>query len=254
MPREVIIAGNWKMHKNSSESKDFLSKFAPAVSDTLHTVCLAVPFPLISDISRQAKNSKIQIGAQNMHDAEEGAYTGEVSAKMLLDAGAEFVILGHSERRHIFGEDNAFVNRKLKRALESGIRPVLCVGETEEERGQEKTEAVLKKQLSESLADLSSGQISQVVFAYEPVWAIGTGFTATPGQAQAAHAFCRSVILSLSSEEVSKEVSILYGGSVKPENVREIMEQTDVDGVLVGGASLKPEAFAQIVNYQTMKV
>ena len=254
MPREVIIAGNWKMYKNKREGEDFLSSFTPAVSDVPHTVCLAVPFPSIAHLSNKAEGTNITIGAQNMHDAKEGAYTGEVSAKMLLDVGAAFVILGHSERRHVFGEDNAFVNRKTKRALESGLRPILCVGETEEERSQGKTESVLREQLSKSLADLTSEQILRSVIAYEPVWAIGTGLTATPEQAQDAHAFCRSVIKSLWNEEVSQCASILYGGSVKPDNVCAIMEQADVDGVLVGGASLKADTFAQIVNYQTMKV
>lgn len=253
MPREVIIAGNWKMYKDRREGKDFLSKFASAVSDAPHTVYLAPPFPLIAFLSRQAEGTNLLIGAQNMHDAEEGAYTGEVSAKMLLDAGAEFVILGHSERRRCFGEDNAFINRKVKRALESGLRPIVCIGETEEERSCGKTEEVLNEQLSDSLAGLSSEQVSRSVIAYEPVWAIGTGLTATPGQAQDAHAFCRSVVKMLWGEEVSEGISILYGGSVKPDSARVMMEQSDVDGVLVGGASLDPETFAQIVNYQTMK-
>ncbi len=254
MPREVIIAGNWKMHKNRTEGETFVSQLSAMVSDTSHTVYLAVPFPLVPFLSPMVEGSAILIGAQNMHDAESGAFTGEISADMLLDSGAEFVLLGHSERRHLFGEDDAFVNRKIKRALSSGIRPILCVGETQSEREEGKTEVVLHRQLTNSLYGLSASEIARAVIAYEPVWAIGTGLTASPEQAQEAHAFCRTVLEKLSDKETAENLSILYGGSVKPDNARAIMEQPDVDGVLVGGASLKADVFAQIVNYQTMKV
>lgn len=254
MPREVIIAGNWKMHMNSESASEYFTQFSSAVLGSSNGVYLAVPFTLISLLANRAQGSNILIGAQNMHDAESGAFTGEVSASMLQDAGASFVILGHSERRHIFGESSAFVNAKAKKALMSNLQPIVCIGETQEQREAGDTEKVLEQQLAESLADLSPEQLENVVLAYEPVWAIGTGLTATPEQAQETHAFCRRVFLKTWNETVAQGISILYGGSVKPDNAKAIMEQEDVDGVLVGGASLKPDVFAQIVNFQTIKV
>lgn len=254
MPREVIIAGNWKMHLNSESASEYFSQFSPAVADSPNGVYLAVPFTLIPLLANRAKGSNVRIGAQNMHDADSGAFTGEISASMLQDAGAAFVILGHSERRHIFGETSAFVNAKTKKALASNLQPIVCIGETQQQREAGQTKKILEQQLLGSLADLSADQLMNLVIAYEPVWAIGTGLTATPEQAQEAHAFCRTVLHKNWNEDTAQGISILYGGSVKPDNVREIMDQQDVDGVLVGGASLKPDMFAQIVNFQSIKV
>jgi triosephosphate isomerase len=244
--REIVIAGNWKMHKTTDEAVAYVKELIPLVEGVKAKVYLAVPFTAIYSVAEAAKGSNVVIGAQNMNDATEGAFTGEIAARMLLDAGAQFVILGHSERRHVFGEDNAFVNRKVKRALEEKIQPILCIGETLEQREADKTEEVLKSQLLESLSEVES--LENVIIAYEPVWAIGTGVTATPDQAQEAHAFCRSVIESEWGKSAAKEIVIQYGGSVKPDNAKTLLDQADIDGLLVGGASLTPEIFSQIVN------
>lgn len=189
-----------------------------------------------------------------MNDANEGAFTGEIAARMLKDAGARFAIIGHSERRHIFGESNEFINKKVKQAFSTGLQPILCVGETLKEKEEGKSQQVIEHQIRQGLADISSEQLSQMIIAYEPVWAIGTGRTATPEQAQENHQFCRQLIGKIWKGDVAAVVPILYGGSVKPDNARSLMEQPDIDGVLVGGASLSAETFAQIVNYQTINV
>lgn len=248
MRQGVVIAGNWKMHKNSREAIEFLDRFVPAVVDSPRSIYLAVPFTLLSLVSNRAAGTNLVIGAQNMHDAVQGAFTGEVSSLMLLDAGARFVILGHSERRCVFNETSEFINRKVKRAIADGIQPVVCVGETQTERERGLTDKILKNQLLESLSGVQSGQFSKILIAYEPVWAIGTGLNATPEQAQKAHLYIREIIQDHWGHDVAKSVSLLYGGSVKPDNARDIMEQEDVDGVLVGGASLDPDAFSQIVR------
>jgi triosephosphate isomerase (TIM) len=252
-PRQTVIAGNWKMYKTSATAKSYVDKLVPLVADAKPLVYLSVAFPLIPFLSQAAQGTNIVIGAQNMHDAEEGAFTGEVSSAMLNDAGAEFVILGHSERRHVFGETSLFVNQKVHRAIKEGLQPMVCIGETQQQREQGLTEKIVKEQLLESLDGITANQLETVIIAYEPVWAIGTGLTATPEQAQISHAFCRDVIRSAWGFEAADVLPILYGGSVKPDNVRHIMEQEDVDGVLVGGASLEADSFAQIVNYQTLK-
>ena len=202
---------------------------------------LAVPFTAL----QAAQGSEIEIGAQNMHDAAEGAFTGEISANMLWDAGATFVILGHSERRHLFGETNAFIHRKVVRALEEELQPLLCIGETEEERAHGRTADVLKRQLDECLKGVDP---EKVMIAYEPVWAIGTGKTATPEIAEEAHQQIRAHL-----GESGKGVAILYGGSVKPETMKPLMQQPNVNGVLVGGASLDVETFAKIVNWRNQQ-
>lgn len=250
--RKSIIAGNWKMYKTISEGLDFLNEFIPLVLDSQEDVYLAVPFTLIKPVADliKTKNSPIVIGAQNMNDASEGAFTGEIAGKMLKDAGAKFVILGHSERRHLFHESNELINKKVKRALLEGLQVILCIGETKEEREGNNTEEILKTQLKDSLKEVSSEQLSQVILAYEPVWAIGTDLPATPEIAENTHRYCRELVSQVWGEQVGNQIIIQYGGSVKPENAKQFMEQPDIDGLLVGGASLSPETFAKIVNYQ----
>jgi len=248
--RPAVIVGNWKMYKTAEDTAEFIKQLIPLVADSPATVFLAVPFTSIRLASDLAKEHNIVIGAQNMNDASEGAFTGEIAAKMLIDAGAKFVIVGHSERRQIFKEDDAFINRKIKRALESDLIPILCIGETLEEREAGKTEDVIKFQLTHALEEVTGEQILNVLIAYEPLWAIGTGKTATPELAEEIHQICRSHIKEMWNEEIAEQVVIMYGGSVKPSNARSLMGQKDIDGLLVGGASLTVESFSQIVNYQ----
>ncbi|MGE3954590.1 MAG: triose-phosphate isomerase [Parachlamydiales bacterium] len=243
--RETIIAGNWKMYKTVPEARAFLDELLPLVKGTQRTVVLAVPYTAIAPCAELAKGSGVAIGAQNMNDASEGAFTGEIAARMLVDAGATFVVLGHSERRHIFGESSAFVNKKVKQALKEGLRPIVCVGETLEERQGGRTEAVLERELLKSLAGVTKKQLAKVIVAYEPVWAIGTGHTATPEMAEQVHTFLRKVLDEKWSDS-SGSVPILYGGSVKPDNAHQLLAAEDVDGLLVGGASLTAESFYQI--------
>lgn len=250
--RPIIIAGNWKMYKTTEEARAFVKELAPKVGNALSQVFLAVPFTSIKDTADAAKDSRIVIGAQNMNDANEGAFTGEIAARMLLDVGARFVILGHSERRHLFHESNAFINKKVLRALADGIRPILCVGEKLDEREQGNTEQVVKDQLSACLDGVTKDKLNQVILAYEPVWAIGTGLNATPDTAQQMHSFCRRLLADMFGQEIANKVLILYGGSVKPENARTLMLEPDIDGLLVGGASLSVDAFSKIVNFQNM--
>lgn len=248
--RPAVIVGNWKMYKTAEETAEFIKKLIPLVEESTATVFLAVPFTSIHLASELANERNIVIGAQNMNDASEGAFTGEIAAKMLIDAGAKFVIVGHSERRQIFKEDDAFINRKVMRALESDLIPILCIGENLEEREAGKAEDVIKSQLTHGLDGVTGKQILNVLIAYEPIWAIGTGKTATPELAEEIHRLCRLHIAEMWGEEIAEQVVILYGGSVKPTNARSLMGQKDIDGLLVGGASLSVESFSQIVNYQ----
>lgn len=253
MPNEQrphVIAGNWKMYKTIQETVEFIKELAPFVADSEVSVYLSVPFTAIQSASEASKGTNIVIGAQNMNDASEGAFTGEIAASMLTEAGAQFVIIGHSERRHIFGESDAFINKKVKRALSDGLTPIVCIGETLEQRDNGTTEDVLKQQITESLSDISSEQMEKILIAYEPVWAIGTGKTATPEHAQEVHVFVRKTVNDLWGEEDADKIVIMYGGSVKPNNARHLMEQPDIDGLLVGGASLSVESFSHIVNFQ----
>lgn len=245
--RRRFIVGNWKMHKSIAEAIAYAKKIVTLGQSSVE-IGLAVPFTLINPMREALRGSNLLVGAQNMHDFPEGAFTGEISASMILDVGAQFVILGHSERRHLFGEDSAFINRKVKRALDVDLLPIVCVGETLEQRERGATAEVLQEQLTLSLADLSDDQISRLVIAYEPVWAIGTGKSATPEQAQNEHAFCRKFVAQKWGVNASESVRILYGGSVKPDNAAVLMEQLDIDGLLVGGASLDPINFSEIVN------
>lgn len=246
--RPCIIAANWKMYKTLHESKDFMRAVLPKLSGVQAEVLIAAPFTSIAAVAAMAEESSVQIGAQNMNDASEGAFTGEVAAKMVKDAGATFVILGHSERRKLFGESSELVNLKLKRSFEEGLRPIVCIGETKEDRMSGKIEEVLGDQLSKSLSGLNPDQAKQVVLAYEPVWAIGTGDVATPKQAQETQKFCREWVQKTFGEEVASRMPILYGGSVKGSNAKELLEMEDIDGALVGGASLKPDSFLEIVQ------
>ncbi len=248
--RTPLVAGNWKMFKTVSETKEYLKKFLELVKDVEdREVMIAPPFTSLQAASEELKGTRVKLGAQNVHWEAEGAFTGEVSPKMLRELGVEYVIVGHSERRHIFGETNELIKKRLKGAISFGLKPVLCVGETLEEREAGRTEEVLKVQL-EILKHFSLDELRDLVIAYEPVWAIGTGKTATPAQAQEAQAFIRSFLRDLFDEEFARRVRILYGGSVKPENASELMSQPDVDGVLVGGASLDPEKFSKIVKFE----
>lgn len=250
--RTPIIVGNWKMYKTIEEAISFVKELAPAVSKASGRVFLSVPFTAIKAVSDGTQDTNVVIGAQNMNDACEGAFTGEIAGRMLKDAGAKFVILGHSERRHIFNEGNELINSKVKQALLDRLTPILCVGETIEQREEGKMEQVLEEQLTQSLEGITDDQLTEMMLAYEPVWAIGTGHTATPEQAQEAHQFCRKLIEKNWGSDVANQVSILYGGSVKPGNAKDLMMKPDIDGLLVGGASLSTETFAQIVNYETI--
>jgi triosephosphate isomerase len=248
-PRKKFVAGNFKMNTVSSEIAPYLEIFRLEVEEIDDVdIVLIPPFTSIAKTSEiLGGGQKIRLGAQNISPEAKGAYTGEISAAMLRDLFVRFVLVGHSERRRLFGESDETVRRKLVAALQSEIRPILCIGETLEEReaGQEK--AILGQQLEAALKDLSSEEISEVVIAYEPVWAIGTGLTATPAQAQEAHAFIRDQLGRLSGTSVANKARILYGGSVTAANARELMTQNDIDGALVGGACLDPRSFAQIV-------
>jgi len=248
--RKKIIAANWKMNKTVGEADSFVKAFLVEIGqENSVDVVLIPPFTAIPKVSELLSNaSHVKVGAQNMHHEKSGAFTGEVSAEMLRELYVRFVVLGHSERRALFGETDAFINRKVKAALEASLCPILCIGETLEQRDAGQVEKVLETQLRGSLADLSPAQIAETVIAYEPVWAIGTGRTASPEQAQEAHAFVRKVLAQLSDAETAARVRIQYGGSVKPDNTATLMGQPDIDGALVGGASLDPRSFAQIVK------
>ncbi len=249
MARIPLIAGNWKMYKTGQETREFVHALLSAVTDGETRIFLAVPFTAVEQAVEAARGSRIVIGAQNMHDQQEGAFTGEVSARMLKAAGAQFVILGHSERRQHFGETNAFINAKLHRALSESLIPILCIGESEMEREQNVTQRVLSKQLEECLSGLDAHQVAQVIIAYEPIWAIGTGKTATPRAAQEVHHEIRQFIKHSCGNKASEEVCLLYGGSVKPDNIAELMKEPDIDGALVGGASLDAASVAHIIQF-----
>jgi triosephosphate isomerase len=245
--RTPLIAGNWKMHKTVSEAEDFIQALLPRVSTADHAdVAICPPFTALTPMIDSTRGSRVQVFAQNMHQAESGAFTGEVSAAMLAELDAHGVILGHSERRALFNETDKALALKVPVALTAGLAPILCVGETEAEREDGDTERKLRHQVQEGLAKVPTEQISQVAIAYEPIWAIGTGKVAEPEQAQEAAAFIRALINGRSPEQ-AQQARILYGGSVKPDNARELLSLPDVDGALVGGASLDAEAFATIV-------
>jgi triosephosphate isomerase (TIM) len=253
--RPYVIIGNWKMHKTIEEGKAFVknlfSSFHPVENSIIG---LAVPFTLIHPLAEEVKGKALLIGAQNMNDASQGAFTGEIAGSMLIDAGAQFVLLGHSERRHLYGEDDALINRKVKRAIQVGLQPVLCIGETQKEYEAHETHAVIEKQLTEGLKDLQPSQLQRLIIAYEPVWAIGNGHSATPAIAQEVQHFCRQILAKILTEELAQQIVIQYGGSVNASNAHELLAQPDIDGLLIGGASLSLESFCQIVNNGYSKV
>jgi len=247
--RTPFIVGNWKMFKTISEVRDALTVLRGAVRDVDNVECgVAPPSPALSTAAEILEGSRIALAAQNMHDEEEGAFTGEVSAVMVKAAGAGHVILGHSERRQIFGESDSFIARKVAAAIEHDLVPILCVGETHDQRQDDETVAVVTSQLGGCLAHVKGNELPQLVVAYEPIWAIGTGLTATPAEAQQVHAIIRDFLGDLLGPTSAAMIRIQYGGSVKPANAAELLAQPDIDGALVGGASLDPDSFAAIIH------
>jgi triosephosphate isomerase (TIM) len=252
--RPYIIIGNWKMHKTIEEGRSFVRDLLSSFKPMKRTIVgLAVPFTEIYPLAEEAKGTPLLIGAQNMNDASEGAFTGEIAGSMLKDAGAHFVLLGHSERRHLYCEDDALINRKVKQAVKKELRPILCVGETGKEYEANETHSVIERQLTEGLKDLQPHQLHNLIIAYEPVWAIGNGHSATPSIAQEVQQFCRQILAKILTEELAQELVIQYGGSVNPGNAQELLAQPDIDGLLIGGASLSLESFRQIVNDRYLK-
>jgi len=247
--RIPIIAGNWKMHKTEEEAFQLASELKERLVDVRGVkVVICPPFTALSPVRKAIENSSLALGAQNMHWEEEGAYTGEISPPMLLTAGCEYVILGHSERRSYFDETDQMVNLKVKSALKFNLTPIICVGEKLGQRLANKTEAVVENQVREAFKGLSARDAERTVIAYEPVWAIGTGRTATPQQANEVHLFIRKLLSTQFGEECAQRINILYGGSVKPENSMELLKTPEIDGALVGGASLNPDQFEKIVK------
>jgi len=246
--RTPFIAGNWKMHKTIGDAEDYIQALLPRVSSVDGVdVAICVPFTALEAMIDSTRGSRVEVFAQNMHEAEQGAYTGEVSAAMLTELDVHGVVLGHSERRQYFNETDRALSHKLPAALAAGLKPILCVGETEDERERGDTERKLRHQVQEGLDRLSSEQIAQVTIAYEPIWAIGTGKVATPEQAQDAIAFVRALVKD-KAPDAAEVVRVLYGGSVKGENAAELLALPDIDGALVGGASLDAAGFAAIVE------
>ena len=245
--RKKVIAGNWKMNMLPNEAIAFIEQITPMVKDTENEVILCVPYIDLFYSLLSAQKTNIKIGAQNMHWEEKGAYTGEVSGQMLKSIGVEYVIIGHSERRQYFAETDETVNKKVKAALSNGLKPISCVGETLEQREQGKAEEIITKQTMLALEGLAKEQMENVVLAYEPIWAIGTGKTATSEDANNSIKSIRNKVAELYGQEVAEKITILYGGSVKADNAKELFSTTDIDGGLVGGASLKVEEFSKIV-------
>lgn len=248
--RKYVIAGNWKMNNDLRESEKLIVELKNLLQNEKPNcdVIVCPPFTSLSEASRLLKGSEIKLGAQNMHFEENGAFTGEVSASMLKSVGCEYVILGHSERRNIFGESDEMINNKIKKALSACLKPIFCVGELLEERENGSTNEVVKRQILKGLKGISEDEMKKIIIAYEPVWAIGTGKTASPAQAQAVHEFIRDLIEIEYSLETANDVTIQYGGSVKPENAKELILQKDIDGALVGGACLKADSFLGIIK------
>jgi len=250
MDRIPLIAGNWKMYKTVPQAVETALQLKEEVKEVVNReIVIAPAFVALYPVARAIEGSNLKLSAQDVFWENEGAYTGEVSPTMLVSAGCTYTIIGHSERRQYFGETNESVNKKIKASLQQGLKAIVCIGETLAEREAGKTFSVLEKQLGEGLAELSMDFMEKVVIAYEPVWAIGTGKTATAAQAEEAHQFIRSEIEKLFSKSVAEKTRILYGGSVKPENIDQLMAEKDIDGVLVGGASLKVESFSRIIKF-----
>jgi triosephosphate isomerase len=243
-----FIAGNWKMHKNKEDAIKYLDDFKLFVKDVSETeIVLGVPFTLLETVSRECKKTNIKIAAQNMSYEESGALTGEISANMICDF-AEYVIIGHSERRKYFHETNEIINKKINIALKHNLKVKFCLGETQEQRNSNQTNSVIETQFREALSGLNQEQIKSIVIAYEPVWAIGTGNTASPDQAEEVHVFIRELVSQLFNQEIAAKTRIIYGGSVKPENASEILSMPNINGCLPGGASLDPSKFSNIIK------
>lgn len=248
--RRPVIAGNWKLHNTIDDATTLanaIKKAAAAIEDA--DIIIAPTFTSLAKVSDLIKGSNLHLAGQNCHDQENGAFTGEIAPGMLVDAGCSHVIVGHSERRQIFGETNEWINRKVHAALKAGLTVILCIGETLEERESEKMYDVLTSQVTEGLAQVTAAQMDKIIIAYEPVWAIGTGVTASDDQAEEAHSFVRGLVGGLFDPSVSSGTRILYGGSVKPGNVDGLMAQNNIDGALVGGASLQAEDFIRIMTF-----
>lgn len=246
--RKKIIAGNWKMNNDLNESQSLVSGIISGLgNDDKCEVIVCPPFTSLNEVHSLVKDSPVKLGAQNMFFEESGAYTGEISASMLKSVGCEYVILGHSERRTIFGESDEWINNKIKKAIESGLKVIFCVGETLAQREEGETDAVVKNQIINGLQNVTSENLKTITIAYEPIWAIGTGKTASPEQAQEVHAFIRNLIKEIYSKESAENLIIQYGGSVKPDNAASLLSQPDIDGALVGGACLKPASFLSII-------
>jgi triosephosphate isomerase len=246
--RTPILAANWKMHKTTGEAEAFVDQFLPLVADAVADIVLAPTATALHCLGKALAGSNVALSAQNVNPEPKGAFTGELSAAMLVDVGCQYTIVGHSERRSLYGETSEFVAHKAAALLASGIRPIICVGETIEEREADQVETIIGGQLAGSLATVETTQVGEIVVAYEPVWAIGTGKTATPELAQDVHRFIRGQLCDRFGD-AGETIRIQYGGSVKPDNVAELMAQPDIDGGLVGGASLDPASFASIVQF-----
>ena len=248
--RIKVIAGNWKMNNDLNESRDLVAKLLTGLKNSAENceVVICPPFTSLSETSAMIKGSTIKLGAQNLHQEENGAFTGEVSAKMLLSAGCDFVIIGHSERRAIFMESDDLINKKIQRSIKNNLKPIFCVGELLEEREKNITEQVIETQVLKGLENFTVGDLKNLIIAYEPVWAIGTGKTATPQQAEEVHLFIRKLIGNHFSKEFAEKLRILYGGSVKPDNSKDLISQKNIDGALVGGACLNADSFLNIIK------
>ena len=250
MARKPILAGNWKLHKNRAEAVKFAKSLVQSVGDVTEADVVICPtFTSLEAVVETVKGSNIKVGAQNCHFEESGAYTGEISVSMLKEAGVKYIIIGHSERRQYFNETDQGINAKAKTIYKHGLTPIICVGETLEERESNRTGDVITTQIKGCLADLPADKVAVSVIAYEPVWAIGTGKTASKEQAQEVHALIRKLVEELYDSSTAEAVRIQYGGSVKPNNIKELMDQPDIDGALVGGAALETESFTSIVKF-----
>jgi len=248
MPRKQLIAANWKMNKTVKESISFIKKFKNLIKTKNKEIVICPPFTSLHETILLLKNTDIKVAAQNMHHEEQGAYTGEISTTMLKDVGCEYVILGHSERRQYFNETDDLINKKIKLALKNNLKIILCIGETLEQRESDKTTSKIKSQIENCLKSISQNEIKNIVIAYEPIWAIGTGKTATPEQAEEVHRFIRKFLLKNYNQEISENTRIIYGGSVNTNNHKDLLKKENIDGALVGGASLDPENFARICD------
>jgi triosephosphate isomerase len=248
--RRPIIAGNWKMFKTQTETRSFFDALIPEIQNVEHCdIVVAPPYTVLTTAVEEADGTRVAISAQNVYWEEQGAFTGEVSVKMVLDAGCTYTIIGHSERRQFFGETDESVEKKTRAAVKGGLSAIVCVGETLQERDRGSASEVVRRQVHGGLGRLTDSDLSHIIVAYEPVWAIGTGRTATPEQATEMHAAIRTHIAELYSPKAADDIRILYGGSVKPDNISELMNQKDIDGALVGGASLDPASFTRIIKY-----